>query len=187
MCKKYRASSPGGTTLVKSPHKLACCWMPLSLYFFYARPIDWKTALRRNHTLLRPVATYPLGHCSLDLGQKWRKCGFQKWFGCWFLEGKGPWRNMKPLLVGNTTNRSGNACANKPGRFVSMSQRAMKLQTTNLVTHFPHSTRFETNKNIQIMARCLHSKVVKGLLSRWHRCSGSTTILAWKPSGNGGS
>lgn len=165
-------------TLVKSLHKLACCWMPLSLYFFLCSP--WKTALRRNHELLGPVATYPLGHWSLDLGQKWRKCGFQKWFGCWFLEGKGPWRNVKPLLVGNTTNRSGNACANKPGRFVSMSQRAMKLQ-------FRHSTRFETNRNIQIMARCLHGKVVKGLLSRWHRCSGSTTILAWKPSGNGGS
>ena len=176
--KSIEESSPGGTTLVKSLHKLACCWMPLSLYFFLCSP--WKTALRRNHELLGPVATYPLGHWSLDLGQKWRKCGFQKWFGCWYLEGKGPWRNVKPLLVGNTTNRSGNACANKPGRFVSMRQRAMKLQ-------FRHSTRFETNRNIQIMARCLHGKVVKGLLSRWHRCSGSTTILAWKPSGNGGS
>ena len=91
-----------------------------------------------------------------------------------FQREKGPWRNVKPLLVGNTTNRSGNACANKPGRFVSMSQRAnveiraraLKLQTANLVMHSQHSTRFETNKNIQIMARCLHAKVVKLLLSR---------------------
>ena len=75
--------------------------------------------------------------------------------------GKGPWRNVKPLLVGNTTNRSGNACANRPGRFVSMSHRAMKLQTTNLVMQFRHSTRFATNKNMQVMARCLHAKVVK--------------------------
>ena len=141
VCKEYQRILSWWYDTCKSTAQTSVLLDAVTIFFSYAGFIvflpygkNCKTALRRTHELLGPVAMYPLGHWSLDLGQKCRKWGFQKCFRCWFPEGKRSLAQCE-AFAGWKHHQSIRQC--------------VRQQTWEVCLHEPKSQRWNTCKSVE--------------------------------------